>query len=101
VTGFACETGTVDRPRLAAHLAESRQLLTAPLEQMDMCLFRIGADEVRIVSPLTQACDALTAAAGKPWELRAEVPRGHSQAGFCDLGRLRRALFRMGPGSSP
>jgi hypothetical protein len=88
VTEFACETGPADRAQLSAHLAESRRLLTAQLERMDMCYFRISADEARIVSPVTEACDAIAAAAGKPGRLRAQLPPLSRQDDFVVSGWL-------------
>jgi hypothetical protein len=74
VTDFTCEPGGADRGRLAAHLAESRRLLTAPLEKMDTLMFRLPPAAVVIVTPVTQACDAIAAAAAQRGTLRARLP---------------------------
>ena len=71
---FACEVGACDRSRLSAHLCESRRLLVAPLEAMDRAFFRLPPQAVVIVTPVTEAADALALAAQKPGPLRARLP---------------------------
>jgi hypothetical protein len=74
VSTLTADLGPADRGRLRAHLTESRRRLTAPLERMDRCFFAISAEEALIVTPVTEAVDAIIAAIGKDSHLRVQLP---------------------------
>lgn len=100
MSGIVVDLGAVDRGRLREHLAESRRLMTAPLERMDESFYRraFPLEDLTIKNTLTVLADALVEAVGRKGLLELDVPAPSRQDCYCFSGWLEASAARAAGG---